>query len=282
MSEGNAGMIAVTGADGQVGRALLLRLRGRGEQTVALTRRPVDLSAHRLVVGPLDSPEAVTALRAADYVVHLAGALRPIRGNSYQAANVATAEAVVRALKDGRAKRVLFLSYVGASEESKNLYLRTKAMAERILAASGKELVVFRCTHILGPPGTPGPTASAMLAKPGRGVSVLGNGRQVVAPVYLDDVVAALLAAMRGGRPGTYDLAGPERMSLDDLVRLLNRNPRVPIRHIPGWVARLLGLSLPALPGPMVDILLTDSVGDPSHAVDTFGLPLTSLRAVWK
>jgi len=277
-----AGTAVITGADGQVGRALLQSLQRTQVQTIALTRKTAELPASRLVSGPLDAASAVAAIKEADYVVHLAGVLRPVGKNSYQAANVETAEAVASAVKDGKAKHVLFLSYVGASEGSKNLYLRTKAMAERILAASGKEVVVFRCSHIIGSPDAPGPTALAMLAKPGKGVTVLGNGRQVVAPVYLGDVVSALLSAMRGGSPGIYDLTGPEQISLDDLVRLLNRNPQIPITHIPDWMARLIGVFVPALPSPMVDVLLHDSVGDPSRAVAIFGLELTSLRTIWR
>lgn len=223
----------------------------------------------------------MAAIREAAYVVHLAGTLRPVGTNSYHAANVETAQAVARAVKDASAKRVLFLSYVGASEGARNPYLHTKALAERMLAETGKDLVVFRCTHIIGSPAAPGPTALAMLARLGRGVTVLGSGRQAVAPVYLGDVVFALEAALGDGPPGTYELAGPGRMSMDDLVRLLNRNPEVAIRHLPGWAARVLGVLLPTMPRPLVEVMVRDSVGDPSRAVAAFGLQLTSLRTIW-
>ena len=273
--------IAVTGANGAVGRALLESLEATRMRTVALTRTAHRLPATQEVVGPLDSPDALAALQESDYVVHLAGTLRPTGNNSYHAANVQTTETVARALRDSAAKRVLFLSYIGASADAKNAYLRTKAMAERLLAGTGKDLVVFRCTHIIGPPEAPGPTALELIAE-GRPPTVLGSGRQVVAPLYVGDVVAALEAAIAGGPPGVYDLAGPEGMSLDDLVRLLNRNPRIRIRHIPAPVARMLGRFLPSLPGPLVEVMVRDSLGDPSRAIAAFGLKLTSLREVWR
>lgn len=178
MQAAMTGTVVVTGADGQVGRAFLQRLSATQTSTVALTRRPAEVPAHRQVTGALDAPAAIAALQEAEYVVHLAGTLRPLHGNSYQHANVETTQAVASALHQGQAKRILFLSYVGASASSRNPYLRTKAIAERLLAATGKELVVFRCTHILGSPEEPGPTALALLAQPGRGVMVLGTGRQ--------------------------------------------------------------------------------------------------------
>jgi len=251
-------------------------------RTVAVTRSSVELPAKRVITGPLDSLSAFAAIKAADYVVHLAGVFFSMGKDSYKASNLDTTEAVAKALMDGKAKRVLFLSHIGASEDSKNIYLRTKALAEKALIATGKEVVVFRCTHIVGPPKDPGPFARSLLARPGKKAGVMGSGRQVIAPVYVEDVVSALIAAMKEGAPGTYELAGPNRMTMDELIRLLNRNPDLSISHTPDSIARVLGFVLPFLPAPFVDVILRDSVGDPKKAQSTFGLELTSLKKVWR
>ncbi len=282
MDLGVVGTVAVTRANGHVGRALLQRLRATQAETIALTREPAAIPADHVIVGPLDAAEAQAALRDADYVVHLAGALRPADPNSYHAANLGTAEAVARAVRDGRARRLLFLSHVGAHEESKNLYLRLKAESERVLTGTHKDTVIFRSTHIIGSPADPGARATALLVQPGKEVMVLGDGQQVLTPVYVGDAASALVAALTAGPYGTYELAGPDRMTLDDLVRLLNQRADVPITHYPVWMARLLGMIAPTLPGPLIDVLLQDSVGDPARVVATFGLTLTSLRAIWE
>lgn len=281
MTEERIRRVAVTGASGQVGRGLLAALDAAGIRAVALTRRPAELPAERVVVDALDGHEASEVLAEAEAVVHLAGALRPGAGESYESANVATARAVADAVRSGAARRIVFLSYVGARVESPNRYLSSKGAAERILQNSGKALVAFRCTHILGTPDDPGPTATALTARPGRAALVLGTGRQAWDPICREDVVAALVSALRGGPPGIYDLAGPDRFSVDELVRLLSRDPAVRIRHLPAWLARGLGLVVPSLPGPLVDLLLRDSLGDSSRAIGAFGLQLTSPRAVW-
>lgn len=273
--------IAVTGAGGQVGRFLLDRLEGLRVRTIATMRTPIALPGIQVVHGSLDSADVQTALKEADIIVHLAGALKPLGKNSYEAANLGTTHAVARAARAGKASRILYLSYVGAKENSTNAYLRMKATAERILAETGREVVVFRCTHIVGSPDTPGPTASAMLAKLGQAVHVLGPGSQIIAPIYRDNVVSALLRAMQSGAPGVYDLTGPDRMTMDEMVRMINRNAAVRITHIPAWAARLLGLVVPALPYAMVDVLLRDSVGESSAAIHVFGLMPTSLKTVW-
>jgi len=281
MSIDRAKTVVVTGANGLVGRALLQKLKQTQAYTIALTRLPVDLPANRVVTGSLDSPPALAAIGGADCVVHLAGTFFPVGKSSYWTDNVVATEKVATAFKDSKAKRILFLSHVGANEASKNQYLRTKAQAERLLTATGKEVVIFRCTHIIGPPDVPGPFAFSLLARPGKKAGVLGNGRQIVAPLYVGDAVMALILAMAEGPPGVYELAGPDQMSLDELVRLLNRNPEVRISHLPTWAARILGVVLPMLPSAFVDVVLQDSTGDSSRAKSTFGLKLTSLRSIW-
>jgi nucleoside-diphosphate-sugar epimerase len=273
--------VVVTGANGLVGRALLKKLQQAQAYVIALTRGSVELPANRVVAGPLDAPPAVAAIGGADCVVHLAGTFFPIGKSSYWADNVVATGAVANTLKNSKAKRVLFLSHVGASEDSKNQYLRTKAQAERLLTATNKEVVIFRCTHIVGTPESPGPYGLSLIAKPGKKAGVLGTGRQMIAPLYLGDVVTGLILAMAKGSSGVYELAGPEQMSVDELVRIVNRNPQVPISHLPNPIARVLSAVLPMLPGPFVDIVLKDSLGDPSRAKSTFGLSLTSLRSVW-
>jgi NADH dehydrogenase len=275
---GNASVV-VTGADGFVGRRLMAALSGAFRHTVALVRQPCHLKASRVLAGPLDATWATEALEDADLVVHLAGALQPV-GCSYRDANVATAAAVAHAVRHSAVRRIVSLSNVGASVDSSNEYLRTKAEGERVLAATGRELVVLRATHVIGPPELPGPTAEAFRARGDRPVLVPGDGTQRVAPVLLDDVVSALLAALAGGPPGTYELAGPDVMTLDDFVSLLNGG-LARTRHVPARVARLAARFRPSLPLAVVDLMLRESVGDSTRAVEAFGLALHSLRESW-
>ena len=278
---GDLARVAITGADGSVGRALLDRLHVSSWQTVALSRRQANLPAHELVVGALDQRLSQAAIASADVVVHLAGALRPVGSNSYESANVATAEAVARAVAAGRTRSIVMLSYVGADVHSHNIYLRTKAIAESVLRSTARTVVVFRCTWIVGSPDSPGASAAAFIAAPGKAVHVIGSGRQVVAPVYVADVVDAVVAALTSESAGVYELAGPDRMTLDDMVRVVNRDRQVRINHLPVAIARVLSPFVPDLPRGLVETLASDSVGDSTDAVRTFGLHLHSLRDVW-
>jgi NADH dehydrogenase len=273
--------VVVTGANGQVGGRLLAELVRRGIMPTALVRSAFCMEGCRCIPNWLAVDAARDAIRGAEAVVHLAGTLNP-PDHDYMKANVLPADRLIQSLEGGRARLVVFLSYLGAAETVANPYLQTKARAEQLIRDTRIPLTVFRCAHIIGPPEAPGPTASAMMAGPKGSVTVLGSGRQRVAPVFIGDVVAAVLAALESGESGVFDLQGSEEMAMDDLVRLLNRSRDVSIRHVPALLARLLQHIGPKLPGGLIDVMLRDSRSEKPTATDAFRLAMTALSQVWR
>lgn len=261
------GPIAITGANGQVGIALQRRLAALPNEVRPLGR----------------GDDSIAAFRDATAVIHLAGTLRPESPNTYVEANLRTVERTVAALEDSSVERVVFLSYVGADPRSSNAYLRTKGEAERLLHQSGSDTVVFRCTHIFGPPDEPGPTVSALLAGELHGTAwVLGSGAQRVAPVFRDDVADAILAALDPQTShGRFDLPGPDEMTMDDFVRVVNGGG-AKLRHLPARLARTLARALPGLTPELVDIMLADSVGDQIRAARAFRLDRRRLEDIYR
>ncbi|HET7418337.1 MAG TPA: NAD-dependent epimerase/dehydratase family protein [Solirubrobacterales bacterium] len=261
--------VAVTGASGQVGTLLCERLGERGVRVIPLGR----------------GDDWRAGIAGADAVVHLAGTLQPRRGESYEAANVAPAQEVARAARAGGCGRIVFLSYVGASLRSRNAYLRAKATAEHKLQGSGLPTTIFRCLHIYGPPERPGPTAGPFLAEDSKAVTVPGTGRQRIQPLYIGDVVAAVAAAATGEQAtsGTFELGGPEEISMDEFVRALNGGAEVKIRHLPAPVARLAARLSPSLTPALMELLLTDNVttAPVAEIAERFDFTPHRLAEVW-
>jgi uncharacterized protein YbjT (DUF2867 family) len=260
------GPIAITGASGQEGSALDRRLSALRTEVRTVARG--------------DDP--ATAFRDAAAVVHLGGTLRPERPSTYEEANVGTVRRTVAALAGSSVERVVFLSYVGADRHAENAYLRAKGEAEELLYRSGRDCVVFRCTHIFGPPDDPGPTVSALLAGRGRSVWLLGDGNQRVAPVYREDVVDAIIAALDPRTyHGRFDLPGPEELTMDDFAQIVNADG-VRLRHVPPRVARALSRAAPGLTPELVDVMLADSLGEQQRAERTFGLVRHEVSEVYR
>lgn len=131
--------VAVVGAAGHVGRHLVGRLEEEDFDVHAVDRGD-DLSA---------------AVQSVDAIVHLAGTLKPVGGDSYRDANVATVERTLTAARDAAVRRLVLLSYPGADPDSSNEYLRTKGEAEALLRLSGIETVILPLNLHLRSPRRP-------------------------------------------------------------------------------------------------------------------------------
>ena len=86
---------------------------------------------------------------------------------------------------------------------------------------------------------------------------------------------------MMAERPGTFDLQGPDEMSFDELVRLLNGMTRIRIVHVPYSLARALTFVGLKLPAPLIDTMVHNSLSAHPTAESVFGLSLTHLSRVW-
>jgi uncharacterized protein YbjT (DUF2867 family) len=260
------GPIAIAGASGHVGTALRRRLTAFPNEVRVLAR----------------GGDPASALRDAAAVVHLAGTLRPGRSSTYEQANLDTVGRTVAALAGSSVERVVFLSYVGADPHAENAYLRAKGEAEELLRECGRDCVVFRCTHIVGPPDDPGPTVSALLARRGHSAWVLGNGGQRVAPIYREDVVDAIVAALDPRTyHGRFDLPGPEKTTMDDFARIVNADG-VRLRHVPPRAVRALSHAVPGMTPELVEVMLADSVGEQARADRTFWLERRRVSDVYR
>lgn len=107
--------------------------------------------------------------------------------------------------------------------------------------------------------------------------------RSATSPIAQTDVIDAILTTLAGRCPaGTYELVGPDAMSLNDLVRLYNGGGPVPISHTPGWLARPLSRVVPDLTPTFVDLFLRpSSPGSPEPLASMLGLRLTPMSALW-
>lgn len=259
------GAVVVTGARGHVGTAVVRRLESRG----------------RVVRAPGRTDDLDGAVRDAGALIHVAGTLAPVPPVTHEQANLGSVLQTLRALESSSVQRIVFLSYATADAQSPNAYLRAKGRAEQLLHESGRPVVVLRSTFVFGPPGDPGPSFAPFLAHGARPVSVLGRGDQRIAPIFVEDVAEVLVRAAvdRGAPTGTFGLGGPEVLTFDEMIALVNGG-HARERHLPPSVARLLAHLVPALSPPLVDVLLADSLPPEPSAADAFGVTLHGPREV--
>lgn len=170
-------VIALTGATGFVGRAIVRELLGRGYQVRALVRdagkaRAVfgaDAGRVDLVVG--DAADEAPTLRLVrtpagqpvDACIHLVGIIREVRGDAerlqtFERAHVTATRRVVDACRAAGVRRFVHMSALGVGPNGRAAYQQTKWEAERYVRRAfgdGTDLdwTIFRPSLIHGPDG---------------------------------------------------------------------------------------------------------------------------------
>jgi uncharacterized protein YbjT (DUF2867 family) len=246
-------MLLLTGATGLVGSAVLRRLVSEGAEVRCLVRNPRRLGAQRvrvqIALGDLaDPPSFRNALRGVHTVVHLAASIRDQPRGSIEELNGIATWRMVEAAERSGVERFVFFSALGASTHQRARCLRAKALAEQAVREARLDSTVFAASIIYAP-GDPWLTLLERLALlPVMPVS--GRGRAVYEPIWAEDVADCVIASLRApegnrsqiggtgeenGGHSRYELAGPEKLSYNDIVRTvlrsLNRNR--PLLHVP-------------------------------------------------
>ena len=236
-------MILVTGATGNVGSALLRRLVADGQPVRALVRDPRRLGPDRvrvqIALGDLsDALSFRHALRGVKTVVHLAAAIRDQerQGATIEEVNALGTLRLVRAAERAGVERFVFFSAIGTSLHSPSRFFRAKAQAEEAVEESEMRTATFT-PSIIYSPGDPWITLLGRLAVLPL-VPISGSGRAMYEPIWSDDAAAAVvhLLDQDGTEPHQrLELAGPQRLSYDDIVHTyLNvKHRRRRLVHVP-------------------------------------------------
>lgn len=253
-------MVLLTGATGLIGSTLLPRLLAEGVQVRCLVRDPRRLGAQRvrvqIALGDLTDPSSFrNALRGVQTVVHLAASIRDQpNGSIEELCGIATWRMVEAAERRG-VERFVFFSALGASTHHRTRCLRAKALAEQAVREADLSSIVF-APSIVYAPGDPWLTLLERLALlPVMPIS--GRGRALYQPIWAEDAAACVLAALRAesaDRDTRYELAGPETISHEEIVRtaLRSLNRRRPLVHVPTPIVSRALRFLEAVAGPNV------------------------------
>jgi uncharacterized protein YbjT (DUF2867 family) len=235
-------VILLTGATGTVGSALLRRLTAEGRPVRALVRDQRRLGDQRvrvqIALGDLAHPPSFrNALRGVDTVVHLAASIRDQPGASIEELNAMATLRLVRAAERAGVDRFVFFSAMNAHHHSRTRFFRAKALAEEAVEESSLHSTVFRPSIIY----TPGDPWLTLLDRFSRlpAVPISGSGKALYQPVWADDVADAVVNAL-SSVDSTYELAGPEVLSYNDIVRTVLRaaHRRRRLLHVPLPVVR--------------------------------------------
>lgn len=146
-------MLAVTGATGFVGQALLDEAQRQGIAIEALTRseRPPRAGV-RWVAGDLANEAALRDLvQGSEAVIHVAGVVNAPDASGFEEGNVRGTARVIDAARKAGVPRLVFVSSLSARAPELSAYGASKARAEKLVQASGLDWTIVRPPGIFGP-----------------------------------------------------------------------------------------------------------------------------------
>ncbi|WP_341711679.1 NAD(P)H-binding protein [Erythrobacter sp.] len=145
--------IALTGATGFVGQAVLDAAEREGIAIRALTRRAqAPREGIDWVEGSLSDPASLTALcQGSDAVIHVAGLTNTPDPLEFELANVAGTQNLITAVKETKTRRFIFVSSLAAREPKLSLYGASKAQAEALVETSALDWTIVRPPGVYGP-----------------------------------------------------------------------------------------------------------------------------------
>jgi uncharacterized protein YbjT (DUF2867 family) len=231
--------IVVVGGTGLVGSKLVTLLRARGHEAVA--------ASPQSGVNTLTGEGLAHALAGAQVVADVANS------PSFEDAAVlnffeVSGRNLLAAEAEAGVKHHVALSVVGTDRLLQSGYFRGKAAQERLIKASGRPYTIVHSTQFF--------EFVAAIAQAGTstdGHTVHLSPAQIQ-PIASDDIASAMAdVALAPPQNGIVEVAGPQRLRMDELVRRFlaaKRDPRTVItdEHARYYGAELLDATL--LPGP--------------------------------
>lgn len=148
--------VFVTGANGYLGRRLVLALLARGHRVTALVRPGRESllpGSCRVLTGDALNPASFQdGLGNADTLVHLVGVAHPspAKAVAFRQVDLASLQAAVTAARHAAVKHFVYLS-VAQPAPLMHAYLAARAEGEAVLGASGIASTILRPWYVLGP-----------------------------------------------------------------------------------------------------------------------------------
>jgi uncharacterized protein YbjT (DUF2867 family) len=282
----DAAIVAVAGGRGFVGGAIARELASRGNRVIVLSRREIKgaegipaLAEYAYEVRAADAtrPETLAGALAGVEMLVISLAFRnsPVeatrRGQTFELVDAAGTESLVAAAKSAGVTRLVYISGAGAAADAPRHWFRAKWRAEEAVRGSGISFTILRPSWIYGP-GDHSLNRFLGFARRLPFMPQIGNGRQILAPIFVDDVAALAADALfaPGAAGQTLEVGGPEAISMDEIVRraLRVQGRRRPILHMPTRLMKLMTAPLTLLPSPPMSPAAIDFIVG-SAQVDT-------------
>jgi uncharacterized protein YbjT (DUF2867 family) len=212
--------VLLTGASGFIGSRLSAALARKGCRVVAVSHRAGQ------VVGDFTKDifpgDWTPRLQGVDVVINAVGIIRELGQQTFRRLHTEAPIALFQACAAAGVRRIVQISALGA-EGGNTAYFRSKREADEFLMTSSLDWCIARPALIYGLNGGSAQLFDMLASLPI--IPTPGSGSQIIQPVHIDDVIAALvqLAIRRPSVRQIVPIVGGRALALRDFLLSLRR-----------------------------------------------------------
>ena len=253
----------ILGGGGFIGRYLVRNLTKKNYRCIISTRKPYEKGylktqatpgAVELVDWKSDNfSELKDAIKNSDIVINLIGILYETRKQKFYNIHTDIPEAVAKICSESDVKKFIHVSAIGANENSKSLYQKSKYQGEVKALNNFKNTVILRPSVVCGTEDNFTNLFSKLSILPV--IPVVGINYKFQ-PILVDDVADAIVQAieLKGNEGKIYEIGGPKVISFGDMVKSILKtiNKKRFVVPMPMPIAKIQSTITDLLPFPPI------------------------------
>jgi len=253
----------ILGGGGFIGRYLVRNLTKKNYRCIISTRKAFQKGYLKTQATPgaielLDwnsnnFSELKEAIKNSDVVVNLIGILYETRKQKFYNIHSSIPEAVAKICSEADVKKFIHVSAIGANENSKSLYQKSKHLGEVKALSNFKNTVIVRPSVVCGTEDNFTNLFSKLSILP---VIPLVGINYKFQPILVNDVASAIVQAIEtnNNEGKIYEIGGPKVISFGDMVKSILKtiNKKRFVVQMPMAIAKIQSTITDLLPIPPI------------------------------
>jgi len=253
----------ILGGGGFIGRYLVRNLTKKNYRCIISTRKAFQKGYLKTQATPgaielLDwnsnnFSELKEAIKNSDVVVNLIGILYETRKQKFYNIHSSIPEAVAKICSEADVKKFVHVSAIGANENSKSLYQKSKHLGEVKALSNFKNTVIIRPSVVCGTEDNFTNLFSKLSILP---VIPLVGINYKFQPILVTDVADAIVKAIeiKDNEGKIYEIGGPKIISFGDMVKSILKtiNKKRFVVQMPMAIAKIQSTITDLLPIPPI------------------------------
>ena len=253
----------ILGGGGFIGRYLVRNLTKKNYRCIISTRKAFQKgylktqatpgAIELLDWNPNNFSELKEAIKNSDVVVNLIGILYETRKQKFYNIHSSIPEAVAKICSEADVKKFIHVSAIGANENSKSLYQKSKHLGEVKALSNFKNTVIVRPSVVCGTEDNFTNLFSKLSILP---VIPLVGINYKFQPILVNDVASAIVQAIEtnNNEGKIYEIGGPKVISFGDMVKSILKtiNKKRFVVQMPMAIAKIQSTITDLLPIPPI------------------------------